>query len=189
MTRDSGFKRRVRDRARRTGESYSTARAHLLRRSVAADGELVARCAAPMLPRLRAADAAARRAVLPALTREQGVLLAFWMLFVHTGDGVTGLCRVHPHRLGDPDFWTLLETGLREDAALLGVITRLRAEVESTLEHAPDHGDYSWLDRMDTATMRELDAEFRSVMPASLHQMADRIRAHPDRFATGEAMR
>jgi len=183
MTRDSGFKRHVRDRARRTGESYSTARAHMRRRSEEVDAELVTRSAAPMVGRMHDRDPAVRKAVVPNLNRDQGTLIAFWMLFAHSEDGMTGLCRVHPHRVIDPDFWTLLETGLREDDALLRILARLRKQVAIASEHV---ADYSFLDRLDPAVMRELDTEFAAAMPGALHRMADHIRRHPDRFSVAE---
>ena len=182
MTRDGGFKKLVRDRARRAGESYSTARAHLRRRSASADAELVTRCAAPIVRRMHAADQASRDAVVPGLTRDQGTLLAFWILNSHASDGLTGLCRVHPHRLSDPGFWTLLEIGLREHSALLASLARLRVEVAGALERTTERGDFGWLDHLDPDVMRELDEEFQVVMPGSLHRMADHIRAHPGRF-------
>ena len=43
MTRNRGFKRLIRERTKRTSESYSTARADLRRRGEQADAQLVTR--------------------------------------------------------------------------------------------------------------------------------------------------
>jgi hypothetical protein len=182
VTRDRGFKRLVRHRAERTSESYSTARAHLSRRSAVADAELVTRCAAPLVRRLYGADPTARQTGVASLTRDQGALFVFWIFFAHAGVGLTGLCRTHPHRLVDPDFWTLIHTGLRDDAGLAAVVARLRSEVGKALERAPGDGAYEWLESLDTEAMGQLDVEFQTVMSRSLHRMADRIRAHADHF-------
>lgn len=186
MTRNSGFKKLVRKRAERTGASYSTARAHLQRRSELADVELVTRCAAPIVRRMHSPDPIARAAVVPGLTRDQGSLLAFWILFAHIADGVTGLCRAHPHRLVDPDFWTLMETGLRDDAALLAILAQLRMAVDAALEQAPGSGDNDWLEFLDAGAISRLDVEFARVMPRSLHRIADQIRAHPRNFQSDD---
>jgi hypothetical protein len=184
MTRDGGFKHLVRDRAKRTGESYSTARTHLRRGSAVADAELVTLSAAPIVRRMHHADPVARRAVAPSLSRDEGALLAFWILFVHQGDGLAGLCRTHGHRLVHSDFWTLVQTGLRDDAALFAIVARLRNVVERAVVTAPEGGDSSWLELLDGEEMDQLEAEYVKVMPASLRRMADYIRAHPDKFSS-----
>jgi hypothetical protein len=186
MTRNSGFKQLVRERARRTGDSYSTARAHLRRSGAAADAELVTRCAAPIVIRMRDADPIARAAVVPSLSRDQGTLLAFWILFAHGDDGIAGFCRTHAHRLVGPDFWTLIETGLRDHTALAAIVAQLHRVVERAVETAPARGDHEWLEFLDSEEMGQLEAQFEAVMPLSLRRMADHIRAHPDQFPTGD---
>ena len=186
MTRNSGFKQLVRERAQRTGESYSTARVHLRRNSAAADADLVTRCAAPTVRRMRDADPTARASVVPNLSRDQGTLLAFWILFAHTSDGLAGFCRTHAHRLVGTDFWTLIEAGLRDDAALVAIVARLRSAVERAAETAPSRSDYEWLEFLDPEEMDYLEAQFAAVMPLSLRRMADHIRAHADQFPTDE---
>ncbi len=183
MTRDGGFKNLVRERARRTGESYSTARTHLRRGSAATDADLVTRCAAPIVRRMHDADPVARRAVVPSLSEDQGALLAFWILFVHVDDGLAGFCRAHAHRLVDSDFWTLVQTGLRQDAALFTIVARLRNLVERAVVAAPG-GDYGWLELMDKEDLDRLEAEFEKAIPTSLRRMADYIRAHADSFSS-----
>lgn len=168
MTRDSGFKRHIRTRAKRTGESYTTARAHLRRRSEAMDAELVSRIAAPLVARMRSEPNVVRT-----FTREQGSLAAFWILFVHQDDGLTGLVRAHPHRMLDPDFWTLLEIGLRDHDALLKILGKLRAELTTTSD----------VYALDPDVMRQLDAEFKAAIPGSLRRMANHLRAHTERHA------
>ncbi len=182
MSRDSGFKDLVRERARRTGESYSTARTHLRRGSAATDADLITRCAAPIVRRMHDADPVARAAVAPSLSADQGALLAFWILFVHNDDGLAGLCRTHAHRLANSDFWTLVQTGLRDDAALFGIVARLRNLVERAVVAAPRGGHHGWLEVLDKHEMDRLEAEFGKAMPTSLRRMADYIRAHPDSF-------
>jgi hypothetical protein len=186
MTHKSGFKHLVRERAQRTGESYSTARAHLRRSSAAADAELVTRCGSPIVIRMHDPDPIARAAVVPSLSGDQGTLLAFWILFVHSGDGLSGLCRTHAHRLVGPDFWTLIETGLRDDAVLVAIVAQLHGVVERAVERAPRRGEYEWLEFLDPEDMGQLEAQFVVVMPLSLRRMADHIRAHADQFPIGE---
>lgn len=186
MTRNRGFKQLVRERAHRTGESYSTAREHLLRSAAAADAELVTRCAAPTVRQMRDPDPFVRASVVPGLSRDQGTLLAFWILFVHRSDGLTGFCRSHAHRLAGSDLWTLIETGLRDDAALVAIVARLRGEVERAAETAPNRGDHEWLEFLDPEKMDELEAQFTAIMPLSLRRRADHIRAHADQFPTDE---
>lgn len=182
MTRDSGFKNLVRERARRTGESYSTARTHLRRGSAATDADLVTRCAAPIVRRMHDADPVARAAVAPSLSEHQAALLAFWILFVHHGDGLAGFCHTHAHRLADSEFWTLVQTGLRDDAGLFTIVARLRNVVERAVVAAPKDADYRWLEFLDKNEMDRLETEFGKAMPTSLRRIADHIRAHPDRF-------
>lgn len=184
MTRDGGFKNLVRERARRTGESYSTARAHLRRGTAAADADLVTRCAAPIVRRMHGADPIARGAVAPSLSRDQGALLAFWILFVRSGDGLAGLCRTHAHRLVGSDFWTLVQTGLRDDAALFAIVARLRNVVERAVVTAPEPGDFGWLEFLDKEEMAHLETDFEKAIPSSLRRMADYIRAHADNFSS-----
>lgn len=186
MTRNSGFKQLVRERAQRTGESYSTARVHLRRGSAAANAELVTRCAATIVRRMHDADPVARAAVVPSLSRDQGTLLAFWILFAHRGDGLAGFCRIHAHRLVGPDFWTLIKTGLRDDAALVAIVAQLRSVVERAVETAPRRGDHEWLEFLDPEEMGQLEARFETVMPLSLRRMADHIRAHADQYPANE---
>lgn len=186
MTRNSGFKQLVRERAQRTGESYSTAREHLRRSSAAADAELVTRCAAPTVRRMHDADPIARASVVQGLSRDQGTLLAFWILFAHSNDGLAGFCRAHAHRLVDPDLWTLIEIGLRDDAALVAIVSRLRSAAERAAETARSRSDYEWLEFLDPAEMDQLEAQFTAVMPLSLRRMADHIRAHANQFPTEE---
>jgi hypothetical protein len=153
VTRDRGFKRLVRARMGRTGESYTSARA-LLRsrrdhagqppalvtmsgRELAAlpDAELVARCAGPAQRSLRSSDPAARAAAIRDLTRGQQVLLGYWLLAAHAGRGLSGFCEEMPHRAVHDGYWTLVEVGLRELGAdeLLALVGRLRAEVARAL--------------------------------------------------------
>lgn len=186
MTRNSGFKQLVRQRAQRTGESYSTAREHLRRSSAAADAELVTRCAAPTVKRMHDPDPIARASVVPNLSRDQGTLLAFWILFVHGSDGLAGFCRAHAHRLLGTDFWTLIETGLRDDAVLFAIVARLRNAVERAAKKAAHRNNYEWLEFLDLEEMDHLEAQFTAVMPLSLRRMADHIRAHADKFPTDE---
>jgi hypothetical protein len=186
MTRNGGFKHLVRERARRTGESYSTARSHLRPGILETDAELVTRYAAPIVTRMRDADPVARAAVAPSLSRDQGALLAFWILFVHTDDGLRGLCRTHAHRLVASDFWTLIQTGLRDDAALFAIVARLRNVVERAVATAPERGGHGWLELLNTKEMDQLETEFEEVMPASLCRMADYIRADEAHFSIRE---
>lgn len=185
MTRNRGFKQLVRERARRTGDSYSTARAHLRRSAAAADAELVTRSVAAIVVRMRDADPVARAAVVPSLSRDQGTLLAFWILSVHSGDGLAGFCRTHAHRLVGADSWTLVENGLRDDTSLAAIVAQLRSVVERAVETAPRRGDYEWLEFLDPEDMGQLEAQFETVIPLSLRRMADHIRAHADQFPTG----
>jgi hypothetical protein len=152
------------------------------------DAELVAHSAAPIVARMHHRDPGVRQTVLLSLNRDQGALIAFWMLFVHRADGLTALCRAHPHRVTDPDFWTLLETGLRTDDALLRILGRLRHQVAIATAHVASRTDYTWLDSLDPAVMRDLDTDFGSTIPASLHRMAEVIRRHPDRFSTDDVL-
>lgn len=186
MTRNSGFKQLVRERAQRTGESYSTARIHMRRSSAAADAELVTRCSAPIVIRMHDADSTVRAAVVPSLSRDQGTLLAFWILFTHIGDRLAGFCRTHAHRLVGPDFWTLIETGLRDDAALVAIVAQLHSVVERAVERAPRRGEHEWLEFLEPEEMGQLEAQFERVMPLSLRRMADHIRAHAAQFPTRE---
>lgn len=187
MTRNIGFKKLVRLRAGRTGESYSTARAYLWRRGARADAELVALYAVPIVRRLYSTDPAAANFHVSNLNRQQGALLAFWIVFSHAKDGLTGLCRAHSHRLRDADFWTLLEIGLREHAELAAVIARLLAEVRRAVVASGEHDDFGWLEHLDAEGMRELEAEFEAVTPVALHRIANRIRSEVEKFAIAES--
>ena len=186
MTRDRGFKQLVRGRARRTGESYSTARVNLRRRGDQADIDLVTRYAEPTVGRLKEDDATVREAVVPGLTRGQVALLSFWMLFVHWEDGLSGLCRAHPHRMVDRGFWRMMIIGLHDLPALLTILARLHPRVQEAAERAPTGTRYEWLEFLDTDEMRLLDQDFQKAMPGSLRRMANRIRSHPDRFGATE---
>jgi hypothetical protein len=187
MTRNIGFKKLVRRRAGRTGESYSTARAYLRRRSARADAELVALCALPIVRRLYSAGPGAGNLHVSNLNRQQGALLAFWIVFSHAKDGLAGLCRAHAHRLRDTDFWTLLEIGLREHAELAAVVARLRAEVSRAVVASGGYDEFGWLEHLDAQKMRELEAEFEAVTPVALHRMANRIRSEAEKFAIAAA--
>lgn len=186
MTRNIGFKKLVRRRAGRTGESYSTARAYLRRRSARADAELVALCAMPIVRRLYSPGRGTSNLHVSNLNRQQGALLAFWIVFSHAKDGLAGLCRTHAHRLRDADFWTLLEIGLREHTELAAVIARLRTEVGRAVVASGGHDTFGWLEHMDAEKMRELEAEFEAVTPVALHRMANRIRGQAEQFAIAE---
>jgi hypothetical protein len=187
LTRNIGFKRLVRRRAGRTGESYSTARAYLQRRGARADAELVALCAMPIVRRLYSPGRGASNLHVSNLNRQQGALLAFWIVFSHAKDGLAGLCRGHAHRLRDTDFWTLLEIGLREHAELAAVIAGLRAEVSRAVAVSGGHDEFGWLEHLDAVKMRELEAEFEAATPVALHRMANGIRSEAERFAIAEA--
>ena len=187
MTRHGGFKQLVRGRARRTGESYSTARANLRRRGAQADIDLVTRYAEPTVRRLRGADVILREAVVPSLSRDQVALLSFWMLFVHWEDGLSGLCRAHPHRMVDRGFWRMMVHGLHDHPPLLAIMARLHPQVQEAAERAPTGTAYEWLEFLDGDEMGRLDHDFRKAMPGSLHRMARLIRSHPDRFGATEA--
>jgi hypothetical protein len=187
LTRNIGFKKLVRRRAGRTGESYSTARAYLRRRGARADAELVAVCAMPIVRRLYSPGAGASNLHVSNLNREQGALLAFWIVFSHAKDGLAGLCRAHAHRLREADFWTLLEIGLREHVELAAVIARLRAEVGRAVVTSGRHHEFGWLEHLGAEKMRELEAEFEAVTPVALHRMANRIRSEAEKFAIAEA--
>lgn len=188
MTRNIGFKKLVRRRAGRTGESYSTARAYLRRRGARADAELVALCAMPIVRRLYSASPGSANLRISNLNRQQGALLAFWIVFSHAKDGLAGLCRAHAHRLRGADFWTLLEVGLREHAELTGVIARLRAEVSRAVVASGGHDEFGCLEHLDAEKMRELEADFEVVTPVALHRMANRIRSEAEKFAIAEAV-
>ena len=187
MTRNIGFKKLVRGRAGRTGESYSTARAHLQRRGARADAELVALCAMPIVRRLYSPGRGASNLHISNLNQQQGALLAFWIVFSHAKDGLAGLCRAHAHRLRDADFWTLLEIGLREHAELAAVIVRLRAEVSCAVVASGGHDEFGWLEHLDAEKMVELEADFEVITPVALHRMANRIRSEAETFAIAEA--
>jgi hypothetical protein len=187
VTRNIGFKRLVRRRASRTGESYSTARAYLRRRGARADAELVALCAMPIVRRLYSAGPGAANLHVSNLNRQQGALLAFWIVFSHAKEGLAGLCRAHAHRLRDADFWTLLAIGLRDHAELAAVIPRLRAEVSRAVAASGAHEEFGWLEHLDTEKMRELETEFEAVTPVALRRMANRIRSEAEKFAIAEA--
>jgi hypothetical protein len=187
MTRNIGFKRLVRRRAGRTGESYSTARAYLRRRGARADVELVALCAMPIVRRLYSAGPGAAHLHVSNLNRQQGALLAFWIVFSHTKDGLAGLCRAHAHRLRNADFWALLQIGLREHAELGAVIARLRAEVGRAVMASGGPDEFGWLEHLDVDKMCELEAEFEAVTPDALHRMANGIRSEAEKFAIAEA--
>jgi hypothetical protein len=95
------------------------------------DAELVTRCAAPIVRRLHIRDTAERHPAIRHLSRNQGALLAFWILYSHTQGGLISLCTHLPHRVVDEDFWTLVDEGLGEiqDANLLALLHRLRIEI------------------------------------------------------------
>ncbi len=153
VTRDRGFKRLVRARMGRTGESYAVARARLLQRGSPAggpvglatmtrreleelpDADLVASCMGPIQRRLHGGDPAPPATAIRELTSGQGALLAFWILYGHAGRGLSGFCAEMPHRLVHEGYWTLLEMGLRRIGAhdLLSLAHRLRAEVARAL--------------------------------------------------------
>jgi hypothetical protein len=193
VTRNGDFKKLVRARMRRAGESYSTARANLWRRrphigppapavltqrelDELPDADLVARCAAPISMRMHvAAPASERRAFLRRLTASQGALLVFSMLFTRAEGGLTGFYWSHPHRMADADFWTLLQIGLENlgDRDLLSVVERLRIEVARA---APD-----------PPSMAQLDDEFRRAIPGSVGVAARLIRDHVAEFVTIQA--
>jgi hypothetical protein len=187
LTRNIGFKKLVRRRAGRTGESYSTARAYLQRRGARADSELVALCAVPIVKHLYPPAPGASNLHVSNLNRQQGGLLAFWIVFSHAKDGLAGLCRAHAHRLRDADFWTLLEIGLREHAELAAVVARLRAEVSRAVVASGGYDEFGWLEHLDAQKMRELEAEFEAVTPVALHRMANRIRSEAEKFAIAAA--
>ena len=212
MTRDGDFKRLVRARMSRAGESYSTARARLRRRDELAvmtrrelealpDAELVTRCAAPLSRRMHVAEPADRHAFLRRLTGAQGALLAFWILFAHAEGGLGGFTAAHPHRMVDDDFWTLLEAGLRRLGAgeMLSLTPRLRSEISRVLAAAGWSGggaagpdlDLASLERLvetlallDPEVMGQLDDEYRRLLPGSLALAARLVRDHAGDFVS-----
>jgi hypothetical protein len=204
MTRDGDFKRLVRARMDRAGESYTTARARFRRRGMVAmtrreletlpDAELATRCAEPLAQRMRAPEPA-RHAFLRGLTGAQGALLAFWILFAHAEGGLRGFVTGFPHRMVDDDFWTLLEAGQRRlgDAGMLALLRRLRSEVSGVLT-AIDPTDLARLervveafDRLDPAAIEPLDDEYRRLLPGTLRLVARLIRDRPNEFVVLEA--
>ncbi len=141
----------------------------------------------PIVRRLYSLGPDASNLHVSKLNRQQGALLAFWIVFSHAKDGLAGLCRAHAHRLRDADFWTLLEIGLREHAELAAVIARLRAEVSRAVMASGGHNEFGWLEHLDADQMRDLEAEFEAVTPGALHRMANRIRSEAETFAIAEA--
>ena len=234
MTRDHGFKRLVRARMLRAGESYSTARAHLLdhrsrdprtwaERAEAQpnatsslallsqrelveflDADLIERCVAPVSTGMRRTGSAdAQRLYLRQLTPAQAALLVFWMLYAFAKDGLTSFCRAYSHRLGDEDFWTFLQFGLRHfgDDNMLALMKRLRSEVDllvgPLVTSSPDDQNAfdparvlrvsTQLEQFDVGTVRDLDDEFRQLMPSSLQRVGRMIRDNPAEYAVIEA--
>jgi hypothetical protein len=202
MTRDGDFKQLVRARMGKTGESYTTARAQLRRRGrpimtrreldALPDADLLTRCAAPLAHGMRAPNPAVQHRFLRRLTGAQGAVLAFWILFAHTEGGLGGFCTGYPHRMADDDFWALIEGGLRrlDDAGMLSLVERLRAEVRGVLRVWAPAGleqVVAALERLDGALVTQLDEEYRRLLPGSLGRVSRHIRAHVAEFVAVEA--
>jgi hypothetical protein len=210
VTRDGGFKRLVRARMGRTGESYTTARARLWRRRRPAeldelpDADLVARCSASIARRMHVAGPEAQRTVVLQLTQGQRMLLAFSIVHGHAGRGLPGLVAEMPHRLVHDGFWALLEAGLRlvGDDALLSLMRELRREVAGAIagaglpedfgrDGALDAGAFARLlealERLEPEVVRQLDERYLSLVPGSVRRVARHIRANAGEFVPIEA--
>ena len=204
MTRDGRFKRLIRNRMRRTGESYAVARAVLRRRNgrstTDTDTDLVERCAVPLAKLLRVSDQAVRHAALRSLSEPQAALLAFWMVHVHMADGVSGLCAGLPHRMVDPNFWKFVQTGLHRLPAmeLLQLLEQLQLEVRRCLIGAecdqlldntvPLGADelaqlVEAFGGLDPVVMGALDEEYARIAPETFDVVVRFMRAHRDAFA------
>lgn len=213
MTRDRNFKRLVRARMDRTGESYAAARAALRRRGTPRvlrstddhagwvpatwfDLDLVTRCATPVAQRLRVRDVAARQAALRVLPLEQATLLAFWMVYRSNSDGLTSLCDQLPHRMVDERFWTFVAAGLEriQTPELLTLLRQLRAEVSACLAEqgsaalvgaGPDLDEASLGRIVEGLTF--LDADVRQALDAAYARIAPPTLQRVARYVRGHS--
>ncbi len=205
MTRDAGFKRLVRARMEKTGESYAAARAQLHGRLprpgvVPADLDLIAAASAPIGRSMQMGDPAARIEVLRSMSVGQRALFAFWVLHAHSSRGLSGFCMEMPHRVVHDGYRTLLDSAVHElgIVQLLVLFDRLRSEVRGVLVERglpADLGTDGLLEgpafqhvadsvaSVDPIEMAALDVEFLLLMPVIIRRVATYIRRNPDEFA------
>jgi hypothetical protein len=205
VTRDAGFKRLVRARMEKTGESYAAARAQLHGRLprpgvVPADLELIAATSAPIGRSMQMGDPAARVEVLRGMSVGQRALFAFWVLHAHSSNGLSGFCAEMPHRVVHDGYRTLLDAAVHElgIVEVLVLFDRLRSEVRYELVKRglpADLGADGLLDgtafqqlaesaaSVDPIDMAALDVEFLLLMPLVTRRVARYIRRNPAEFA------